>query len=44
MVLLVPKSESRGFDSWLILSLRIECSFHLATSDVQMMSETEFYS
>ena len=34
-----PKSETRGFDSWLTLSLRTECSFPLATSDAQMMSE-----
>ena len=38
----VPKSETRGFDSWLTSSLRIECNFPLATSDVQMMSETNF--
>ena len=41
---LVPKSETRGFDSWLTSSLRIECNFPLATSDIQMMSETKFYS
>ena len=41
---LVPKSETRGFDNWLTSSLRIECSFPLATSDVEMMSETKFYS
>ena len=34
------KSETRGFDSWLTSSLRIECNFPLATSDVQVMSET----
>ena len=33
---LVPKSETRGFDSWLTSSLRIECNFPLATSDIQM--------
>ena len=38
--LLAPKSETRGFDSWLTSSLRIQCSFPLATSDV----ETKFYS
>ena len=42
--MLVPKSETRGFDSWLTSSLRIECSFPLATSDVEMKSETKFYS
>ena len=41
---LVPKSETRGFDGWLTSSLRIECNFPLATSDIQMMSETKFYS
>ena len=40
----VPKSETRGFDSWLTWSLRTECNFPLATSDVQMMAETKFYS
>ena len=40
----VPKSETRGFDSWLTSSLRIECNFPLATSDVEMMFETKFYS
>ena len=45
-VILVPKSETRGFDSWMTStsSLRSECNFPLATSDVQMMSETIFYS
>ena len=42
--LLVPKSETQGFDSWLTSSLRIECNCSLATLDVQMMSETKFYS
>ena len=42
--ILVPKSETRGFDSWLTSSLRIECNFPLATSDIEMMSETKFYS
>ena len=41
--LLVPKSETRGFDSWLSSSRRIACNFPLATSDIQMMSETKFY-
>ena len=41
---LVPKSETRGFDSWLTSSPRIERNFPLATSDVQMMFETKFYS
>ena len=41
---LVPKSETWCFDSWLTLSLRIECNFPLATSDIQMMSEAKFYS
>ena len=41
---LVPKSETRGFDSWLTSSLRIECNFPLVTSDIQMMSETKCYS
>ena len=41
---LVPKSETQGFDSWLTSSLRIECYFPLATSEVQMMSETKIYS
>ena len=40
---LVPIVETRDFDSWLTSSLRIECNFHLATSDVQMMPETKFY-
>ena len=40
----VLKSETRGFDSWLTSSLRIECNFPLATSDVEMMFETKFYS
>ena len=38
----VPKSETRGFDSWLTSSLRIECIF-LATSDVEMMSDIKLY-
>ena len=42
--LLVPKSETWGFDSWLTSSLRIQYNFPLATSDVQKMSETKFYS
>ena len=29
-----PKSETPGFDSWLTPSLRIECNFPLASSDV----------
>ena len=33
---LVPKSETQDFDSWLTSSLRIECNFPLATSDIQM--------
>ena len=41
---LVPKSETRGFDSWLTSSLRIERNFPLATSDVKMMPEAKFYS
>ena len=41
---IVPKSETRGFDSWLTSSLSIECNFLLATSDAQMMSEAKFYS
>ena len=41
---LVPKSETCGFNSWLTSSLRIECNFPLATSDIEMMSETKFYS
>ena len=36
-----PKSEIQGFDSWLTSSLRIECIFPLATSDIQMMSATK---
>ena len=40
----VPKSETRGFDSWLTSRLRIECNFPLATLDAQMMYETKFYS
>ena len=44
MGLLIPKSETRGFDSWLTSSLRTECSFPLATSNIEMMSETKFYS
>ena len=40
----VPKSETRGFDSWLTSSLRIECNFPVATSDIQTMSKTKFYS
>ena len=40
----VPKTDAQGFDSWLTSSLRNECNFLLATSDVQMMSETKFYS
>ena len=43
-VIVVPKSETQGFDSWLTSNLRIECSFPLATSDVQMMSESKLYS
>ena len=39
---LVPKFETWGFDSWLTSSLRIECNFPLASSDVQMMSKTKF--
>ena len=42
--IVVPKSETRGFDSWLTSSLRIEFNFPLATSDIEMMSETKFYS
>ena len=42
--ILVPKSETRGFDSWLTSNLRIEHNFPLATSDVQLMSETKFSS
>ena len=34
-VKLVPKSETQGFDSWLTSSLRIECNFPLATSDIR---------
>ena len=41
---IVPKSETRGFDSWLTSSLRIECNFPLASSDVKMMSETKLCS
>ena len=42
--IVVPKSETRCFDSLLTSSLRIECNFPLATSDIEMMSETKFYS
>ena len=45
LAIVVPKSETRGFDSWLTSSLiRIECNFPLATSDVEMMSEAKLYS
>ena len=43
-VCLVPQSETIGFDGWLTSSLRIECNFLLATSDVEVMSETKLYS
>ena len=39
-----PKSETRGFDTWLTSSLRIKHKFPLATSDFKMMSETKLYS
>ena len=32
------------FDGWLTSNLRIECNFLLATSDVEVMSETKLYS
>ena len=43
IILLVPKSETQGFDSWLTSSLRIECNFPLARSDAKMVSETKFW-
>ena len=42
--LIVPKSETRGFDSWLTSSLSIKMQFSFSNLDVQMMSETKFYS
>ena len=41
---IVQNSETRGCDSRLTSSLRIECNFSLATSDIQIISETIFYS
>ena len=41
---IVQNSETRGCDSRLTSSLRIEYNFSLATSDIQIISETIFYS
>ena len=40
----VPKSKTRGFDSWLTSCVRIECNFQLTISDVIMTSDSSSVS